>query len=83
MKVAVGGTGNWFILDSTRSAINEADDRLNADANSLESTGNSDIDFLSNGVKIRTASTAGINQTNDTHIYLAFAEQPFKFANAR
>jgi hypothetical protein len=83
MKVAVGGTGNWFILDATRSAFNEADDRLDADNNNAEGTGNSDIDFLSNGIKIRTASTAGINQTGDTHIYLAFAEAPFKFANAR
>ena len=83
MKVAVGGTGNWFILDSTRSAFNEADDRLNADTSSIESTANSDIDFLSNGFKIRSASTAGINQTGDTHIYLAFAEAPFKYANAR
>ncbi len=83
MKVAVVGSGNWFILDSTRSAFNEADDRLNADTDGAESTSNSDIDFLSNGFKIRTASTSGINQNTDKHIYLAFAEAPFKFANAR
>ena len=83
MKCAIGGTGNWFILDTTRSTFNESDDRLNADVNNAESTSNSDIDFLSNGFKIRTASTAGINQTSDTHIYLAFAEAPFKYANAR
>jgi len=76
-------TGNWFILDATRSAFNEADDRLDADNSNAESTSNSDIDFLSNGIKIRTASTTGINQNNDTHIYLAFAEAPFKYANAR
>ena len=83
MKCILGGTGNWFILDTTRSTFNEADDRLNADANSAESTGNADIDFLSNGFKIRTASSSGINQNTDTHIYIAFAEAPFKFANAR
>tara|TARA_R100000329_G_scaffold151328_1_gene147016 strand:- start:379 stop:2922 length:2544 start_codon:yes stop_codon:yes gene_type:complete len=79
----IGGTGNWFMLDTTRSTFNEADDRLNADVNSTESTSNSDIDFLSNGFKLRTASTAGINQNTDTMFYFAFAEAPFKFANAR
>jgi len=83
MMKGANTTGDWFILDATRSAFNEADDRLDADNSNAESTSNSDIDFLSNGIKIRTASTTGINQLNDTHIYLAFAEAPFKYANAR
>lgn len=76
------GTGNWFILDSARSPFNEMDDRLDADNYNSESTSNGNIDFLSNGFKIRTASTAGINQNNDGHFYIAFADQPFKYSNS-
>jgi len=39
-------------------------------------------DFLSNGFKIRGNNYA-LNYSGDTYIYLAFAEQPFKYANAR
>jgi hypothetical protein len=76
------GTGNWFILDSVRSPINEMDDRLDADNYNDEDTSNADIDFLSNGFQIRTASTAGINQNNNGHFYIAFAECPFKYSNS-
>jgi len=40
------------------------------------------MDFLSNGFKVRNAN-AYINTSGATYIYLAFAEAPFKFANAR
>ena len=43
--------------------------------------GNSDYDILSNGFKIR--NTGGMNNNNETHIYMAFAENPFKNSNAR
>jgi hypothetical protein len=41
-----------------------------------------DIDFLSNGFKIRDA-TNFLNQSTYKLIYMAFAENPFKYANAR
>ena len=40
------------------------------------------LDFVSNGFKIR-GSDNSVNGSGDTHIYLAFADQPFKFSNAR
>jgi hypothetical protein len=40
------------------------------------------VDLLSNGFKIRTSSTAW-NSSGNTYIYMAFAENPFKFSNAR
>jgi hypothetical protein len=40
------------------------------------------MDFTSNGFKLR-GSGATINGTDANHIYLAFAENPFKYANAR
>jgi hypothetical protein len=39
------------------------------------------VDFLSNGFKIRNDTYGETNV--GTYIYLAFAEAPFKFANAR
>ena len=40
------------------------------------------IDFLSNGFKLRNASNLD-NNSSGTYIYLAFAESPFKYSNAR
>jgi len=40
------------------------------------------IDFLSNGFKLRDDHDLS-NGDGDTHIYLAFAETPFKYSNAR
>jgi hypothetical protein len=40
------------------------------------------IDLLSNGFKLRT-SNATFNENNGTYVFMAFAEQPFKYVNAR
>ena len=40
------------------------------------------FDFLSNGFKARQSYT-GLNASGGTYIYMAFAEQPFNYANAR
>jgi len=40
------------------------------------------LDFLSNGFKLRTTSTSW-NNTGGSFIYIAFADQPQKFSNAR
>jgi len=78
------GTGQWFIMDNKRIGYNGANYRLLADANSTEYTGASSniIDIISNGFKCKTTSS-NTNGSSDTYIYLAFAEQPFKFSNAR
>ena len=40
------------------------------------------VDFLSNGFKLRQTHNS-FNGSNDIFVYIAFAEQPFKYANAR
>ena len=40
------------------------------------------IDFLANGFKMRNTDN-DINNSSGTYMYLAFAETPFKTANAR
>jgi len=81
IKRTTDGTYHWRIYDSKRSPFNEVDDYLSANLTNAEATG-LDIDFLSNGFKIRT-SNDDINDASKNYIYLAFAESPFKFANAR
>lgn len=79
------GTTNWVIVDAERETYNTVDLGLFPNLTSHEQAGSSSnykIDFLSNGVKIRT-SASGTNANNQTFIYAAFAESPFKHASAR
>jgi hypothetical protein len=84
-KMKTNGS-QWTIIDNTRNTYNPVSNGLVANTNAAEVTGSSAatpfVDFVSNGFKIRS-SQAQMNQNNDTFIYLAFAEQPFKYANAR
>jgi len=77
-----GQTGQWFIMDNKRLGYNGANYRLLADASNEEYTGTSSniVDFLSNGFKTRTTSS---NTNTGTYMYMAFADQAFKFSNAR
>jgi hypothetical protein len=73
---------NWFMFDSERSPYNEVNGFLRPNTNDDEfAFGNGGIDILANGFKIRGDSTLS-NGVNNTHIYIAFAKQPFKYANA-
>tara|TARA_R100000234_G_scaffold119661_2_gene103227 strand:+ start:1548 stop:4043 length:2496 start_codon:yes stop_codon:yes gene_type:complete len=72
---------NWAIYDSTRDTFNVRDSYLLADLPQAEATYSTAIvDFLSNGFKFRGAVNFG-NADGGTYLYLAIAEQPFKFAN--
>jgi hypothetical protein len=74
---------NWYIEDTSRSPFNVADDVLSPNLANAESVSSSrNIDFLSNGFKQRTSDSSN-NGSGDTYIYMAFAENPFKNANAR
>ena len=78
----VDNADDWVIYDTKRDPINIADTVLRMDTNASEYSGSGrEIDILSNGFKIRT-SNATINASN-TYAYLAFAEFPLKYANAR
>ena len=55
---------------------------LLADTNAAEATHSTAVvDFLSNGFKWRGAVNFG-NNSSRTYAYAAFAEAPFKYANA-
>jgi hypothetical protein len=72
IKRAAGGTGNWDTFDIKRDPINPADAVLDADSNGAEASYSTiDIDFLSNGVKVR-GTQSNINTSGSTYIYMAF-----------
>jgi len=85
LKITTNAT-NWYIVDNKRPApYNVVVGHLYPDSSNVESTySGGAIDLLSNGFKIRGNPIWDVtNQSNDTYIFMAFAEQPFKFSNAR
>jgi hypothetical protein len=75
---------DWLIYDSSRSTYNVTINPLFPNLTSIEGStaGTYDIDFISNGFKVR-ASWAGTNASGGSYIYAAFAENPLKYALAR
>ena len=73
---------DWSIADYARSPHNVAGESLRPNSVSAEDS-SADIDILSNGFKLRQADSHRINYDGDTFIYIAFAETPFKYSNAR
>ena len=67
--------------DTQRSPYNQMDKRLVANLAAAE-VADRDIDFVSNGFKIREANSAH-NASGGSYIFMAFAETPFKTATAR
>jgi hypothetical protein len=75
-------TSGWNLRDNKRSPENVVNEALQADTTGSELTSGYDVDFLSNGFKLRT-SLSDSNTSGQTYIYLAFAEAPAKYSNAR
>jgi len=75
--------GSWAIRDSARNPENPLDVVFYSDGSNADADWSSyPIDFLSNGFKIR-ASNSNQNASGSPYIFMAFAENPFKYANAR
>ena len=71
---------SWQIHDTSRASYNPSDKYLLADSAGAEGTITT-VDFLSNGFKLRNSSN--LNNSGGSFVYMAFAETPFKYANAR
>ncbi len=81
IKRATGAATKWVMLDSTRDTYNVTDAFLHPNESTAENEG-SDVDFLSNGFKARF-NDSWFNASGSTYIFMAFAEFPFQYANAR
>ena len=80
IKNALSGKG-WTIFDTTRDINNPTETEIYAHVPDAEASG-SNLDILSNGFKIRATNT-WVNGSGNSIFYMAFAESPFKYANAR
>ena len=69
---------NWIVHDNKRDTFNVTDAGLAPNTASAEFT-DVDMDFLSNGVKMR--NNTGRANSAKTFIYMAFAESPFVNSN--
>ena len=72
----------WRVADTSRSPYNLSIYSLRANDSTAENSTNCDIDFLSNGFKIRGTGTDQ-NDSGNVYIYAAFAENPFQNSLAR
>ena len=83
IKRTSGGTGSWAMYDTSRNTFNVSDKEIAANESSSEYTRTeAHMDILSNGFKLRNTD-GWHNVSGSDYIYMAVAESPFKYANAR
>ena len=77
--VSPSSDSDWQMFDDKREGYNVDNDALIANDSDVEVTTDY-IDIVSNGFKNRIATDPN---ADETYIYIAFAESPFKYSNAR
>jgi hypothetical protein len=86
MIKASSAARGWIMFDTARDPYNVSQYRLFANTSDAESSGTTanNMDILSNGFKLRLGSNSEpSNENGTTYIYMAFAENPFKYSLAR
>ena len=73
-------TGNWNMYDSARSPRNADTKVLYPNLSNSEDASTDHFDWLSNGFKMKSTNQ---NTNGGTFIYVAFAENPFKYSLAQ
>ena len=83
VKLVSAGNEDFIYWDYKRDPENLVHNKMywNANNSEITDTTNRMMDFLANGFKHRTDHVS--TNTGGTYMYMAFAEQPFKFSNAR
>ena len=79
MWKGTASTQNWMLVDNKRDVSNLSNglnDVAFPNSSQVPNDGETFLDVLSNGFKIRTTE-AGVNSSGEVHIYMAFAENPF------
>ena len=74
------GSQHWFINDNKRLGYNGSSAWIKPDSTGAELTNLMNCDFCSNGFKLRNNDSI-FNQSNQTFIYMAYAENPFVASN--
>ena len=74
------GSASWMMYDNARDPDNVAGNYLYANESAAAQTASQGMDFLSNGIKM-TNTFGDANESGQTYIYLAFAENPLVGTN--
>ena len=77
----VGAGGGWAMMDRVRYPNNVVRNKLWANLNDGVVTAEDIVDFDSNGFKWRTADSS-YNDNNNTYVYIAMAQNPFKYGRS-
>ena len=80
MTKSVDSTSDWQMFDNKRVGYNVDNYELEANDVAAEDTSTEFIDIVSNGFKNRDTTDPNVAET---YLYIAFAESPFKYSNAR
>lgn len=80
-KNSGSGTDNWWMWDTARNTYNVVNSYLSPTTSTAQATA-AWLDITSNGFKLRDNGN-GMNTNAGTIIFMAFADQPLKYANAR
>jgi len=79
----INTTDYWTLIDNKRVGYNETNSIVSTNYLSAEyAASGGGFDIVSSGFKVRGTST-NFNGNTNTMVYIAFAEMPFKYANAR
>ena len=81
VKKSDSGSESWVVVDNARNSSNVMNNLLRPNTSDAEVAATY-IDALSNGFKCRETYTS-LNASGGTYIYMAFAENPFKYSLAR
>ena len=71
------------MFDDKRNTYNVVTLELNPNNSNQEYDNARAMDFVANGLKVRSGANDNFNTNGATYIYMAFAENPFKNALAR
>jgi|9_EtaG_2_1085328.scaffolds.fasta_scaffold00531_21 hypothetical protein len=81
IKMTVTGDG-WAVWDTERSTFNVMDDAMRWNLTNAETNGTAyQVDFLSNGFKVRTSNAQMNHSSYDPYIWGAWGDVPFKYNN--
>ena len=81
-SVAITNGGDWIVRDVKRDVDNPSNSAIYTNLHAAESTTSLLVDIVSNGFKIRS-NHDDHNKADETMWWMAFAEFPLKYANAR
>ena len=87
IKKYSGAGDGWYLVDNKSNPSNRVHKNLFVDTSGALSTAGTaasdkNMDFLSNGFKVRTTN-GEVNQSNEQYVYMAFAEFPFVSSNSK